>query len=447
MVKVITYGTYDFLHYGHIRLLERAKGLGDYLIVGITTADFDKVRGKINVQQSLMERVEAVKATGIADEIIIEEYEGQKIDDIQRYEVDIFAVGSDWTGKFDYLNEYCRVIYLERTDGISSTELREQKRELSLGLVGNSEILNKFVQECSYVNGIKISGIFAEDPAWRSEFLKDIPVYENYRELLGASDAVYIISSPASHYGYIREALDMGRHILCESPMALSVSECEELLELAEQRGCILMEAIKTAYATAYHRMLLLIKTGIIGKVAAVDATCTSLRKLDMDEEQMPRVWNSINAWGPTALLPIFQILGTDYIDKKIITHITNEKFHYDDFTKIDFVYPDAVAALKVGQGVKSEGELVVSGTDGYIYVPAPWWKTEYFEMRFERAENNRRYFYQLDGEGIRYEIVSFVNAIEKGKSSMAVSKNISIEIARIMDDFMYEKNIIKLQY
>ena len=134
-------------------------------------------------------------------------------------------------------------------------------------------------------------------------------------------------------------------------------------------------------------------------------------------------------------------------IDKKIITHITNEKFHYDDFTKIDFVYPDAVAALKVGQGVKSEGELVVSGTDGYIYVPAPWWKTEYFEMRFERAENNRRYFYQLDGEGIRYEIVSFVNAIEKGKSSMAVSKNISIEIARIMDDFMYEKNIIKLQY
>ena len=130
MVKVITYGTYDFLHYGHIRLLERAKGLGDYLIVGITTADFDKVRGKINVQQSLMERVEAVKATGIADEIIIEEYEGQKIDDIQRYEVDIFAVGSDWTGKLDYLNEYCRVIYLERTDGISSTELREQKRDI-----------------------------------------------------------------------------------------------------------------------------------------------------------------------------------------------------------------------------------------------------------------------------------------------------------------------------
>ena len=96
MTKVITYGTYDLLHYGHIRLLERAKELGDYLIVGVTADDFDKTRGKINVQQSLMERIEAVRATGLADEIIVEEYEGQKIDDIQRYGVDIFTVGSDW---------------------------------------------------------------------------------------------------------------------------------------------------------------------------------------------------------------------------------------------------------------------------------------------------------------------------------------------------------------
>lgn len=73
MTKVITYGTYDLLHYGHIRLLERAKALGDYLIVGVTAEDFDKTRGKINVQQSLMERIEGVRATGLADEIIIEE--------------------------------------------------------------------------------------------------------------------------------------------------------------------------------------------------------------------------------------------------------------------------------------------------------------------------------------------------------------------------------------
>jgi len=90
MIKVITYGSFDMLHYGHIRLLERAKALGDYLVVGVTSDDYDKVRGKINLQQSLMERVESVKATGIPDEVIIEEYEGQKIDDIKRLGIDIF---------------------------------------------------------------------------------------------------------------------------------------------------------------------------------------------------------------------------------------------------------------------------------------------------------------------------------------------------------------------
>ena len=121
MTKVITYGTYDHLHRGHVRLLERAKALGDYLIVGVTSDDFDKQRGKINVQQSLEERIAAVRSTGLADKIVVEEYEGQKIDDIKRYGVDIFTVGSDWEGQFDYLNEYCKVVYLERTSGVSST--------------------------------------------------------------------------------------------------------------------------------------------------------------------------------------------------------------------------------------------------------------------------------------------------------------------------------------
>ena len=153
MVKVITYGTYDLLHYGHIRLLERAKALGDYLIVGVTSDTFDRERGKINVQQSLMERVEAVRATGIADEIIIEEYEGQKIDDIKRLDVDIFTVGSDWRGKFDYLNAYCKVVYLDRTQGVSSTEIRSEQQVVRLGLVGESPILNKIERESQYVNG------------------------------------------------------------------------------------------------------------------------------------------------------------------------------------------------------------------------------------------------------------------------------------------------------
>ena len=135
MKKVITYGTFDLLHHGHIRLLKRAKKLGDYLIVGVTSDDFDKTRGKINVQQSLSDRVQAVRATGIADKIIIEEYEGQKIDDIKKYGIDVFTVGSDWIGKFDYLKDYCKVKYLDRTQGVSSTELRKKDRELTMGII------------------------------------------------------------------------------------------------------------------------------------------------------------------------------------------------------------------------------------------------------------------------------------------------------------------------
>ena len=96
-------------------------------------------------------------------------------------------------------------------------------------------------------------------------------------------------------------------------------------------------------------------------------------------------------------------------------------------------MYKNAVATVKVGNGVKAEGELIVAGTKGYVYVPAPWWKTDYFEIRFEHPENNKRYFYQLNGEGIRYEIVSFVKAIENGKSCDSVPEKISEAICRVI--------------
>ena len=192
MIKVITYGTYDLLHYGHIRLLKRAKALGDYLIVGVTSDTFDRERGKINVQQTLMERVEAVQATGLADEIIIEEYEGQKIDDIKRLGVDIFTVGSDWKGKFDYLNDYCRVIYLERTDGVSSTEIRSEQQPITLGLVGESSILNKIERESQFVNGLETGKVYTLNDRFLTGCLKDKARHAaSYDELLASSDALY----------------------------------------------------------------------------------------------------------------------------------------------------------------------------------------------------------------------------------------------------------------
>ena len=447
MKKVITYGTYDLLHFGHIRLLERAKALGDYLIVGVTSDSFDLTRGKINAQQSLMERIEAVRSTGLADEIIVEEYEGQKIDDIKRYDVDVFTVGSDWVGKFDYLNEFCEVVYLDRTDGVSSSEIRSEKRDLRIGLVGNSGVLNKFERESHYVNGVSISGIFSTDISELSEEVKSIyDITDNLEDLILKSDAVYIVSHPTKHYEQIKKALLADKHVLCESPITIKASEYEELRILAKERNLQLMDSIKTAYSTAYNRMLVLAKSGKIGDIVSVDSICTSLsdlEKITKDGSDLNEVWNSICAWGPTAMLPIFQLLGTSYVEKQITSLLLTDNF--DSFSKGSMVYPNAVASFKVGKGVKSEGELIISGTKGYIYVPAPWWKTDYFEVRYENLSENKRYFYQLDGEGIRYEILSFLKAILTGKDSSYVSEEHSRGIVRVINDF-YDKKYYTIE-
>ena len=447
MKRVITYGTFDLLHFGHVRLLERAKALGDYLIVGVTAEDFDKARGKINVEQSLMERIEAVKKTGLADEVIVEEYEGQKIDDIQRYDIDIFAIGSDWVGKFDYLNEYCKVVYLDRTQGVSSTELRAERNTVRLGLMGRYSNVRKYIAEAAYVNGLEIAGVYVKDRGqFNEDGLKKGSIAESYDELLEEVDAVYITSHPSHHYEDIRKALMKGKHVLCESPIALTVKQYDELSSLANDKKLILMDAIKTAYGMAYNRLVLLLKGGKIGKVVSVDATCTSLSDLQQaDYTDLVNKWNSICAWGPTALLPIFQLLGPSYKSKVITSSFLDREQYFDMFTKIAFVYDHAVASIKVGKGVKSEGELIISGTQGYVYVPAPWWKMDYFELRYEDSNRNRRYFYQLDGEGIRYELVSFVKAIESGRPSHYIQSDTSKAMVQVMDDFFNSKDLIEL--
>lgn len=440
MIKVITYGTYDLLHRGHIRLLERAKALGDYLVVGVTADDFDKKRGKINVQQSLMERIEAVRAVGIADEIIIEEYEGQKIDDIRRYDIDVFTVGSDWEGKFDYLNDYCRVVYLPRTEGISSSDLRANNRKLIIGIIGEPTYLMKFVRECRYVNGVEIACMYTSNlpvKGRRGSFLQGIDLVKQYSDMLKLVDAVYIVSHPTQHYEQIKLALTAGKHVLCEMPITVDRQQCEELFELADKQGVLLTGALKTAYSTAYDRFLLLVKSGQIGDVISVDATCTSQKEVsNIDQLQRFETWNSLCSWGPVAMLPIFQLLGTGFVKKHITSKVLSKDSCFDLFTKIDFFYPHAVASIKVGKGVKSEGELVVSGTNGYVYIPAPWWKTDYFEIRHEDMNDNKRYFYQLDGEGIRYEIVAFAKSIESGKPSTYIEKCTAVAISSVIGDF-----------
>ena len=447
MIKVITYGTYDLLHRGHIKLLERAKALGDYLIVGVTSDDFDKARGKINVKQSLLERIEGIRATGLADEIIVEEYEGQKIDDIRRYSADIFTVGSDWMGKFDYLKEYCEVIYLPRTSGVSSSDIRTARSAIRLGLTGDGTVLSKYVTECGFVNGLSIAGVCTQNSDTKEEMsARGIYTTSSHEELLNRSDAVYIVSHPFQHYDHLRRALLSGKHVLCESPVTMKSRELAELFQLADKRALTFMEAIKTAYSTAYYRLLLLLKSGCIGEIVSVDATCTSLRITPDDMPQIGQTWSSICSWGPLAMLPIFQVLGTNYLDKTITTCFVDESSRFDVFTKIDFLYRNAVGTLKVGKGIKSEGELIISGTKGYIFVPAPWWKTDFFEIRYEKQSENRRWFYQLDGEGIRYELVNFIRSIETKAVSSYIERDVTAAIIKVIESFYEGNDLQKIQ-
>lgn len=432
MTRVITYGTFDLLHYGHIRLLERARALGDYLIVGVTADGFDRARGKINVRQTLSERMEAVRSTGLADEVIVEEYEGQKIDDILRFDVDVFAIGSDWRGKFDYLGEWCKVVYLERTQGISSSEIRSSRAPLKLGIFAGSKLAEKYSAQVMHVNGVELSCCGNPNATDSSD---DIDA--RYSRILENSDAVYIASHPSVRAKHVRVALERGKHVLCEPPLAPSSEECLNLLKLADGKGLVVFEALKTAYSTAYHHLLLLVKTGVIGRIVSVEATCTSLSDMQQSDVSLDIKWPSSDAWGPTALLPLLQILGTKYIEMRSVKSSIEGREDFDVYGKIDLVYPSAVGTVVFGKSVKSEGSLIISGTKGYVYVPSPWWKTDYFEIRTEDSADMRRFFYQLDGEGIGYELVSFARAIEMDRrESDHVEREVAVAIADILNRF-----------
>ncbi|WP_338627167.1 glycerol-3-phosphate cytidylyltransferase [Clostridium baratii] len=123
MKKVITYGTFDLFHVGHLNILKRAKALGDYLIVAVSSDKFNLQKGK-KAYHSIDDRVSILKSIKFVDEVIIEESWDQKILDIKRNKVDIFVMGDDWEGEFDYLQELCDVVYLKRTDGISTTKIK-----------------------------------------------------------------------------------------------------------------------------------------------------------------------------------------------------------------------------------------------------------------------------------------------------------------------------------
>ncbi len=444
MKKVITYGTFDLLHEGHYRLLKRAKALGDYLIVGVTSESYDKARGKLSVVDSLATRIENVKKTGFADEIIVEEYGGQKFNDIKKYGIDVFTVGSDWVGRFDYLKDYCEVVYLERTKNISSTMLRAERHAIKrIGIIGTGRIANRFIPESKCVSGVDVHGVYNPHGESARKFAErhEITAYKSLDELYENVDMVYVASPHETHYEYIKSALAHGKHVLSEKPMVLKKAQAEELFACAKAKNLLLYEGIKTAYAPGFHKLLGIACSGHIGAIKNVEACFTKLEDSSHRELVDTEYGGSFLELGSYVMLPILKLLGMDY------TNISFDSIQgengLDLFTRATLSYPHGLATVTVGLGVKSDGRLLVSGTKGYIVVEAPWWKTTYFEVHHEDPSQIEKYSEPFLGDGLRYEISDMLNQINAAEmNDFRLTKEESIALSEVMEEFRKSREL-----
>lgn len=439
MKKVITYGTFDLFHDGHHKLLERAKSLGDYLIVGVTTESFDKDRGKLGVVDSLIQRIDHVRNCGFVDEVIIEDHHGQKLEDIMKYEVDIFAIGSDWIGTFDYLKDYCEVTYLERTKYISSTELREDKFQvIRIGVIGTGRIAGRFVSETSYVSGIIPAMVYNPNLASAKRFATEhsLEYAKTIEEFYEQIDAVYIATPHETHYEYCKQALAKEKHVLCEKPFVLKLEQAKELYAEARRKQLVMMEGIKIAYASGFIQMLGLLRGGVIGNIRDVEAAFTKLVDSKLREITDTSYGGSFTELASYTLLPIIKLLGSEYEDVRF------ESFQgesgVDIYTKAYFTYKNAFATSKTGLEVKSDGQLLISGTKGYIRAKSPWWLMKEFEVCYENERKNEVYSTKFLGSGLRYEISEFVARIHGySKEQERLSEKESCEIIKLIERFL----------
>jgi predicted dehydrogenase len=241
-----------------------------------------------------------------------------------------------------------------------------------------------------------------------------------------------------------KKAILSGKHVLCEKPLVLSRNQAVELFNLSDEHGVILLEAVKTAFAPGFIRMISIVKSGLIGEIKNIDAAFTKLTDNEKREMKKVNFGGSITELSTYPLLVIIKLLGHKYKQVDFITFRNDEGI--DLFTKFNIFYDTAVATAKVGLGVKSEGDLIISGTKGYLYVPAPWWKTEYFEARFEDQSQNKKYYYKFEEDGLRYELAEFISMINKKSNySYKLFCKDSIMMIEVIEKFLNNQNVTEI--
>ena len=441
MKTVITYGVFDLYHKGHERLLERAKALGDRLIVGVTSDDFALERGKPFIVDPMEKRMKNVASSGFADEVIVEDHFGQKVEDVQKYGADLFVIGDDWTGKFDFLKQWCEVIYLPRTPGISSSAMRNRNyNPLRIGIIGCGRAAHRFVREFSHIpRGIELCSVYHPAHKKADAFAEESGIEfasSKIQEFLSHIDAVYIASPNGAHYEQCRASLEAGKHVLCEKPMVLSEAQTTELFSLAREKKLVLMEAIKTAYCPGFIRVIALAQSGAIGTVTDVESCFTRLTEPTKRELTDKEFGGSLTEFGSYTLLPAVKLLGTEELNARFQTVL--DANGVDLYTKVIMENAGRFALSKTGLGAKSEGEMIIAGTTGYILVKAPWWKTTDFEIHYEDPLRVDKFHMLYLDEGIRYELSDFIGRIQGyGKDIFKLSEKESAAIAKVMEQFL----------
>ena len=313
-------------------------------------------------------------------------------------------------------------------------------------MIGTGSIARRFVPEASFVSGNEISAAYNPDTEACRDFCRTFGIgtaASSLEELLANCDAVYVASPHYTHFDYAKAALEAGKDVFCETPFVLHLAEAKELYAIAEAKRRTLMVAHKTAYCPAFRHLVTMLKSGVIGKIVDINASVTTLtdeRSVKLDHN---RFGGSMNENACFPLLPILKLLGQDVRNINFYSIMKND---VDMYTKAVFRYDNATASFQVGLGAKTEGNMVISGTKGYIYVPAPWWKTDYFEQRFEDQNLNRKCFFPFMGEGLRYEIREFISHILNPDQSLyLLTKEEILKMTQIQEDYINGVNVYKL--
>lgn len=312
---------------------------------------------------------------------------------------------------------------------------------IRVGIIGTGRIAKRFVQEMKSVQGMEITVICNPRIESAMEFAEQSGVghYTDHMEKMADRvDAVYVATPHEKHYTYAKRMLDIGKHVLCEKPLTLSREQAEELYALARQKECVLMEAIKTAFCPGFLEAVKVAKSGRIGEIVDVEAAFTKLTPICTREYQDADYGGSFTELGTYTLLPVMAFFGTEYDDVRFFSRYFDTGV--DTYTKAYFTYGDRTATCKTGIGAKSEGQLLITGTRGYVLVPAPWWLTTYFEVHYEDPDRIEKYNYPFEGAGMTYELEAFKNMILSKQVVSMIDARRSIIMAEIMEKYLNER-------